>query len=90
MVKKWTVKVGKKDVQVVDSKGVADAIEICTRALEYLSDNKVDYSVGPLLEARCDGVSEFKRTDVVLANAGRYYEAAEMQRLVKQVNDSKG
>ena len=83
-MKQWTVMVGKREIQINDNGEDTDAVEICTRALEYLNENGLDYAVGPLIEARCGDVVIHQRGAVVLANAGRYFEAAELERQIKK------
>ena len=85
-MKKWTVTVGRFQLDVVDSKGDMELVEICTQALEHLHENSIDYAVGATLKAECDGKIRYEKTDAVLANAGKYYEAAELQRQIKNAD----
>lgn len=86
-MKRWTVVVGQFQVDVVDSVGDTELVEVCTRALETLHEREIDYSVGSKIKAICNGKTYYTPTDVVLANAGKYYEARELQR---QIALSKG
>ena len=88
-MKQWIVIVGKRKIQLVDKEETADAVENCTRALEYLHEKEIDYAVGPLMEVHCDGSVSFQKSDIVLANAGKYYESAELQKMIKKTKPAK-
>ena len=64
-MKQWVVKIGKREISVNDHEGTADAIEICTRALEHLAENNIDYAVGPLIEVRCGNDITHQKSTVV-------------------------
>jgi len=81
-MKQWTVTVGKRKIDLIDKDGTADSLEICTRALEHLHEQRIDYAVGPLIEVRCGDLIRHERSVVVLANAGKYFESAELQRRI--------
>lgn len=81
-MKQWIVTVGKRKIELIDKDGTADSVEICTRALEHLHEQRVDYAVGPLIEVRSGDEIRHERSVVILANAGKYYESAELQRRI--------
>ena len=54
-MKKWTVTVGKYAINVIDKEGGVELVEICTQALEYLHDKRLDYAIGPTIVAELDG-----------------------------------
>jgi hypothetical protein len=88
-MRQWTILIGKRKIELLDNEGTADAVEICTRALEYLHEKEIDYAVGPLIEAQCEGNRSYERSDIILANAGKYYESAELQKMIKKAKPVK-
>lgn len=74
----WVITVGVKSGKI----NAPDAIEAATRFLEKLRRNKKDFGIGLLIKAvplgKTDDNAFYLRSDILLANAGMFYEAEQM------------
>lgn len=82
----WSIHISGYDIPVLAPEEPIDSIEACTRAIEWLHQVKIDYSIGPAIAATCDSKTCMVKSDIVLANAGKFIHCEKLRNLIKNYN----
>tara|TARA_R110000868_G_scaffold298566_1_gene558733 strand:- start:2895 stop:3179 length:285 start_codon:yes stop_codon:yes gene_type:complete len=82
----WNIHIGGQQVSISSPAFKIDAVEACTRAIELLHSAKIDYSIGPVTLAECDGDSTMVKSDIALANAGKFSQCEKLRALIQKYN----
>jgi hypothetical protein len=83
----WNVLIGELVVDIESLDDPIDATEAGTRAIEHLHLVKTDYRIGPTIIAVCENKRIPLRSDVVLANAGKFKQCEKLLCLIREHNE---
>jgi len=72
----WAVRINNKIFKIKHK----DPIEACTQVIELLYKKNIDFTIGSLIEATKGKTVKYFKSDVILANAGKYKEAKKVRK----------
>lgn len=83
----WKIDIGGQLIDIESFEDVIDAVEACTRAVEWLHREKMNYKIGPAILATSEGKSTTVKSDLVLANAGKHVQCEKLRNVIHQYNE---
>ena len=79
----WHILIGDNNIEIVSEEPI-DGLEATTRAIEKLHNDKKDYRIAAFTLAECKDKGFWIKSDVALANAGRYAQCRKLQELIAE------